>query len=211
LGHDKGSPFVTKIKTRLKEEKIECLEEFADRKDLFDTLRALRSIILKETGNNIMVNVSTGSKIQSIASMMACMMFRDIGSIKPYYAEPKEYRSNSDKQDEQDTEGLNRIMALPDYRIEIPSKNLIKSLELINNETRGTLTKKRLMDLALEEKLIQVGKNKKHKDTSAYMALDTHILGPLQKWNFVTIEKSGKRRIVSLSEDGKNALKFLNS
>ena len=208
---DKGSPFVTKIKTRLKEEKIECLEEFADRKDLFDTLRALRSIILKETGNNIMVNVSTGSKIQSIASMMACMMFRDIGSIKPYYAEPKEYRSNSDKQDEQDTEGLNRIMALPDYRIEIPSKNLIKSLELINNEARGTLTKKRLMDLALEEKLIQVGKNKKHKDTSAYMALDTHILSPLQKWNFVTIEKSGKRRIVSLSEDGKNALKFLNS
>ena len=78
-------------------------------------------------------------------------------------------------------------------------------------EKESTLTKKRLMDLALEEKLIQVGKNKKHKDTSAYMALDTHILGPLQKWNFVTIEKSGKRRIVSLSEDGKNALKFINS
>jgi len=208
---DKGSPFTTKIKNKLQEEKIECLEESADRKDLFDTLRALRTIILKEKENNIMVNVSTGSKIQSIASMMACMMFRDIGTIKPYYAEPKRYRSISDVQDEQETEGLNRIMSLPDYRIEIPSKNLIKSLELINNEKRGNLTKKRLMDLALGENLIQVGKNKKNKDTSAYMALDTHILGPLQKWNFVTIEKSGKRRIVSLSEDGKNALKFLNS
>ena len=42
------------------------------------------------------------------------------------------------------------------------------------------------------------------------MALNTNILDPLQKWNFVTIEKSGKRRIVSLSEDGKNALKFLS-
>lgn len=28
---------------------------------------------------------------------------------------------------------------------------------------------------------------------------------------FVTIEKSGKSKIVSLSDDGKNALKFLNS
>ena len=44
------------------------------------------------------------------------------------------------------------------------------------------------------------------------MALESHILVPhLQKWNFVTIEKSGKRKIVSLSEDGENALKFLNS
>ena len=44
------------------------------------------------------------------------------------------------------------------------------------------------------------------------MALDAHILGLLQKWNFVSIEKSGKRRIiVSLSEDGKIPLKFLNS
>ena len=43
------------------------------------------------------------------------------------------------------------------------------------------------------------------------MALNTNILDPLQKWNFVHIEKSGKSKIVSLSEDGKNALKFLNS
>jgi len=42
------------------------------------------------------------------------------------------------------------------------------------------------------------------------MALNTNILDPLQKWNFVTIEKSGKSKIVSLSDDGKNALKFLS-
>jgi hypothetical protein len=49
------SAFTIKIRNRLKEHKIECLEESADRKDLFDTLRALRSIILKEKGNKIMV------------------------------------------------------------------------------------------------------------------------------------------------------------
>jgi len=205
---DKGSSFTIKVKNKLEEYKIECLEETADRKDLFDTLRALRSIILKEKGNNIMVNVSTGSKIQSIAAMMACMMFKDFGNIQPYYAEPGRYTSTSDKQE---TEGLKEIIPLPDYRIEIPNRNLIKCLELIDKEKNSSVTKKRLRDLAIEEKLIQVSENKENKEIAAYMALNTNILEPLQKWNFVTIEKSGKSKIVSLSEDGKNALKFLNS
>ena len=88
-------------------------------------------------------------------------MFKDMGNIKPYYAEPKKYRSMSDVQDEQETEGLKRIMPLSNYRNEIPGKNLIKSLELINKEKKVNLTKKRLMDLALEENPIQVGKNKR--------------------------------------------------
>jgi hypothetical protein len=40
---------------------------------------------MREKGNHILVNVSVGSKIQAIASMMSCMMFRDIATIKPYY------------------------------------------------------------------------------------------------------------------------------
>ena len=50
---DKGFEFVNKIKDRLKEVKIEVEEEEADRKDLFDTLRAFRSIVAKEEGNEI--------------------------------------------------------------------------------------------------------------------------------------------------------------
>jgi hypothetical protein len=207
---DEGSQFIRKIKMKLEEEKIECLEESANRKDLFDTLRALRSVILDERGNNIMINVSTGSKIQSIAAMMACMMFKEFGIIKPYYAEPQNYNLDLYKQ-EQETEGLDKIIPLPDYRIEIPNQTLVKSLELINREKSGTVTKKRLMDLALRDNLIYVDENKQNRDTSAYMALDANILKPLQKWNFITIEKSGKRKLVYLSDDGKNALKFLGS
>ena len=56
---------------------IDCQQSTADRTDLFDILRALRSIILKKREILILVNVSVGSKIQAIASMMACMMFKD--------------------------------------------------------------------------------------------------------------------------------------
>jgi hypothetical protein len=154
-----------------------------------------------------MVNVSTGSKIQSIAFMMACMMFKDFGMIKPYYAEPDEYRSISR---EQETIGLKDIILLPDYKIEIPRQNLIKCMVLINTEKDGKVTKKKLKDLALEEKLIHVDENKENKDTAAYMALNKNIIEPLQNWNFIDIEKIGNSKIVTLSTDGRNALKFLN-
>lgn len=202
---DKGSEFVNKVKDRLKEAEIEVAEEEADRKELFDTLRAFRSILAKEQGNEIMVNVSTGSKIQSIALMMACMMFKDFGRIKPYYAEPEEYTTTSSHK--QETMGLKDIKLLPDYKIEIPKQNLIKCMVLINQQKNGKVTKKDLKDLALKENIIHVVENK--SATAAYMALK-NIIESLQTWNFIKIEKKGTSNIVSLSEDGKNALKFLN-
>jgi hypothetical protein len=81
---DKGHQFVESVQNKLKQARIDCLQTEADRTELFQTLRALRIIILKEKGNSILVNVSVGSKIQAIASMMTCMMFKDIAMIKPY-------------------------------------------------------------------------------------------------------------------------------
>jgi uncharacterized protein DUF6293 len=57
------------------------LKPSSNRIDIFDILRALRTIILKEKGNSILVNVSVGSKIQAISSMMGCMMFKDIATL----------------------------------------------------------------------------------------------------------------------------------
>ena len=85
---DAGQPFSKLITEQLEAINIEYYIEYADRTDLFDTLRALRKIILREKNNAILVNVSVGSKIQAIASMMACMMFKDEVDIMPYYAVP---------------------------------------------------------------------------------------------------------------------------
>lgn len=72
-----------------------------------------------------------GSKIEAIASMMACMMFKDLVAIKTYYVVPKKY--SIIPQQKQETEGMKDIITLPDYKIEVPSKKLIKCLELVNN------------------------------------------------------------------------------
>jgi hypothetical protein len=84
-------------------------------------LRALRTIIMCEKGNHIMVNVSVGSKIQAIASMMACMMFKDMATIRPYYVVPERYNTTLlDEKKNQETEDMKDIITLPEYKIEIP-------------------------------------------------------------------------------------------
>ena len=68
---DKAEPFEHQIRGRLEEARIEVRREFADRQGLFGILRAVRGIITGDVGrnNDIYANVSSGSKIQSIARM----------------------------------------------------------------------------------------------------------------------------------------------
>ena len=109
-----GCKFVKSIQSQLKHAGTECSQMEADRIDLFDILNALRLTILKEKGNSILVNVSVGSKIKAIASMMACMMFKDIAMIKPYYAVPEKYTSSLAEEERQETEGLKDIFPMRD-------------------------------------------------------------------------------------------------
>jgi hypothetical protein len=220
---DKGSRFVKLIQSKLKDTRIDCLQAQADRIDLFDILRVLRTIVLREKGNSILVNVSVGSKIQAIASMMACMMFKDIAMIKPYYVVPQRYNSTLVKEEEkQETEGVKDIIGLPEYKIEIPTDKLIRCLDIINKKTDGKITKRELKDLTIEHNLIYVeeGDDKKtiggkkrareYSDQAAYMTLNKNLIEPLLDWRFITQSKIGSHHVVSLTEDGKHALKFLN-
>lgn len=156
-GEDKGIPFRESIKAALKKARIECQHAEADRTDLFDTLRALNEIIMVEKNNLVYVNVSVGSKIQAIASMMACMMFKDsVAMIKPYYVVPEKY---STPPKEQETQGVKEIVELPEYKVETPDNNLITCMEIIDGRG-GKISKKELKDLALERGLIHVAMKK---------------------------------------------------
>lgn len=205
---DIGKSFSNSINKQLSETGIEYEFENADRTQLFDTLRALRIIIFKEKNNAIFVNVSVGSKIQAIASMMACMMFKGEVNIRPYYAIPERYDTIPR---EQETVGLKQIVTLPEYKIEIPPLNLIRCLEIIHKRKDNMITKKELRDQALVQNLIHI-ERPENKEQSAYMSLKNNFLDPLEyKWKFIQIEKVGRRHKISLTEEGLNALTFLSN
>lgn len=206
---DRGRSFRDEIETAFKEARIEVRVIDADRTDLFDMLRALSTIIMAEKNNAIYVNVSVGSKIQAIASMMVCMMFKEEAvMIKPYYAFPERYTTEAQKQE---TEGLGKIIELPEYKIETPNDVLIKCMAIIDHHG-GKITKRGLKDRALEEGLIHVTKKagqEEVSDQAPFMALNKNLIDPLIEWNFIRVEKIGSSHVVFLTDEGKNTLRFL--
>jgi hypothetical protein len=175
----------------------------------------LRLIILKEKGNSILVNVSVGSKIQAIASMMACMMFKDIAMIKPYYVVPETYTSPL----AEETKGVKKVIPMPEYNIELPDEKLIKCMAVINQRTNGEITKHDLKDLT-KRNLIHVAEKKipgkkrtkkEYSDRSDYMSLNKTLIEPLRNWRFITETKIGTNHIISLTDEGKHALHFLSA
>lgn len=207
-GEDKGLKFREQIKQKLAEFRIVIKEVDANRTDLFDTLGALSSIIMTEKNNAIYVNVSVGSKIQAIASMLACMMFKEKGFfIKPYYAVPLEYKTP----EEQETTGLAKIIDLPEYKIETPKDNLIRCMNIIQ-KNGGKITKKELKNRAVGSGLIHVAKKDGQNEPSPqapFMALNKNLIEPLLEWQFVTVEKVGSSHVVKLTQSGIHALRFL--
>ena len=86
---------------------------------------------------------------------------------------------------------------------------------MISQHKGNKITKRELRDLALNKNLIQVGKKdtpdqEERSDQAAYMALNKNLIEPLIDWKFITVEKIGSRRVVSLTDEGINALRFLH-
>jgi hypothetical protein len=96
-----------------------------------------------------------------------------------------------------------------------PNEKLIECTHIISQHKGDKITKRELKDLALNKNLIQVGKKdtldkEERSDQAAYMALNKNLIEPLMDWKFIDVEKIGSRHIVSLTDEGINALRFLH-
>ena len=201
---DKAGPFVEKIKKLLTKENIEVAIERHDRLDLFKIIKSIKKIIEKEKDNKIYVNLASGSKIQAIAGMMACMMFNKNNNVIPFYVEAKEYLGFKGQQI---SEGIKEPFELPSYEIKIPEKKLIDALSLIRE--KGKITKKEMAELADKEQLITINAEKENYSQARFTSLDKNIIEPLEQWKFIEVEKIGRNRWIKITEEGINASKFL--
>ena len=202
---DKSKSYSDKITKELKKQKISIEFAEADRGDVFNILKTVKEIFEKEKENDIYVNVSSGSKIQAIGCMMACMIFKEC-RVTPYYAEPESYPSTQGKQQ---SIGLKNIVSLPKYEIQKPRQELIDALKIIQSRD-GKITKKEMAILAEEAKLITIGARDENQSQARFASLDKNIIQPLEEqWKFIEIEKIGRNRWIKITSDGVNAAKFL--
>ena len=204
--HDKATSFVDMIQDLLKKENIDVKIEHHDRLDLFEIIKSIKQIIEKESGNNIYVNLASGSKIQAIAGMMACMMFNEQKNLFPFYVEAEKYVGVKNRQI---STGIKEPMDLPSYEIQKPEQRHIDALRIIQ-ENGGRLNKKRMAELADSNKLITVNAEKENYSQARFASLDKNIIRPLLiQWKFVEEEKIGRTRWIKMTPEGRNAAKFL--
>lgn len=203
---DRAKSYEDEIIKKFKKVKIKIEVIKSNRKDVFKILQAVKQIIKTEGKNDIYINVSSGSKIQAIACMMACMMFNEKENLTPYYAEPQNYPSYKEKQQ---SVGLKNIIELPKYQIQIPKQELVQALKIIK-DNKNKITKKEMAKLAEAEKLIIVNAREENFEQARFASLDKNIIQPLvEQWKFVEVEKIGRTRWVKLTQDGINAIEFL--
>lgn len=205
---ENAAKFIGRTKKRLEDRKMEVIVKDADRTSLFKMLGAVREIFEKERteNNELYVNVSSGSKIQAIACMMACMTFNEFGAT-PYYAVPKEYRPQDS--DEVST-GLKLIQDLPRYVMRRPSDDLVKALKIVVSSNGGKITKKEMAELAEAEGIIKAGGKDENRSQSIFASLETNVIRPLlEEWKFVSVSRVGRNRVVEATKEGRNAAEFL--
>ena len=203
---DKSLPYQKNLEKQFKKEKVVVEIARVDRLDLFATIKTVREIIEQEMENDIYVNVGSGSKIQSIACMMACMTFKGKNNIKPFYPEAERYAAF---EGDQQSFGVKRTIALPSYEIQTPKKELLDALKIIKGKN-GKISKKEMAELAEKNKIITVNARQENFTQARFASLDKNIIQPLEhEWKFIKVDKIGRSRWIKITQEGSNAAEFL--
>lgn len=181
------------------------------RADLWDPYKCIeqyREIIIAEkgNGNHVYVNVSTGTRINSIAGMLACMMWGG----EPYYARltyPKAAAIQVPP-----TEFIDDADILPVYEIKKPEPESMLILHLLD------LNEGKMRKIELINKLEEAGVIKP-KDTTAVRRSETWKHSQLNGWlypmenelHYIEVRASGRRSEVYLTKQGKTALRIFGT
>ena len=212
LAHDNRSsdlsaPYLEKIKKECKKLGVDVKVAYSDRLNLFQTIKSIKDVINQEKNNYIYVNVASGSKIQAIACMMACMVLKECKNLQPFYAEPESYAAFEGKQQ---SFGIKDTIPLPTYEIQIPKPKLLQALKIVQQAKNQKITKKEMAELAEKQEIITINSEEKNHSQARFASLDKNIIQPLvDEWNFVEVEKIGRNRWIKITQEGKNAAEFL--
>ena len=204
---DKSGPYLEMVKKQCKKMGVELKISYADRLSIFKVIKAVKEIIAKEENNYIYINVASGSKIQAIACMMACMILKECKNLQPFYAEPKTYAAFEGKQQ---SFGIKDTIPLPTYEIQIPKPKLLQALKIVHQAKDQKITKKEMAEIAEEQEIITINSEEKNHSQARFASLDKNIIQPLKdEWNFIEIDKVGRNRWIKITQEGLDAAEFL--
>jgi hypothetical protein len=210
-GEGDRPPFFEEVYAEIEAAGIEREMRSCNIFDMYEVIRVTAKEVQQHAGDDVFVNIATGSKISAIGCMIACMVTDAI----PYYVEPERY----DEQDAQRTNpvsyGVKNIKQLPAYPIDGPDPQFIYVMEYIYRE--GPVTKKDLIEFGQgnrssktielpSQSLPFITEHEADSDRARYRLLETHVLNSLTEKGFIETREVGRRTDIDLTDDGENTL-----
>ena len=211
---DKASLWIKDVKKELKSEKIESEEVYANWRDIESITKATRDLLLELKGNNIYINLASGSKNHAIALDRAVMTLDESQreKIEMFYAESKNYIGFSHPK--QLSTGVREIKSVRSHRIVIPDEKLIGALKIINDyheAENNPIKKKDLADKCEVEGLLNVSSTVNNRSQVLLTSLDKTIIKYLKDpWKAINEKQQGRNRLISLTDEGKYLLSLFS-
>jgi hypothetical protein len=213
---DKAGEYIARVIKELKVQKIETEKVFANWRDVESITKEARKLFLSLSGNDIYVNIASGSKNHAIALDRAIMTLEDQSNITEYYAESESYEGFKPGA-RQLSKGVREIKEIPKRKMVLPGKRLLGAMIIIrdyNQNQSGTCErgckkdhdpsghiKKKIKKKHLAEAC--VNKNILPPAGNILTSLDKNIIQKLvTKWDFIEIEKIGQSYYVGLTDNG---------
>jgi hypothetical protein len=176
----------------------------ADLTDLDSVLQAFTQAVKDHEGDDVYINVSTGTNVAGIAGMMAAQT----SDATPFYVKPaftdQDGSESVPKPEEPVIENPGEIRELPVFELRGPSPEQLRVLAYLYG-CEGA-TKKELIAFAEGEQLPFIANTEAESDEGRYRLLETHVIDPLTDGGYVTVEKAGRKKVVHIEQRGVDAL-----
>ena len=202
---DKATKYAAAIQKKLKAANIDTKIIYCDWQDIESITREARDLILRlsktkpgEAGNEIAINLASGSKNHAIGLDRACMTFRKRKHIHPFYPEAEKWTAW--RYPKQQSTGVKKIKQIPIHRIIVPEPELIEALRIIKRDAVDIPTRKG-----------RKGVKKKDLAKSLFGDSGKVSLTKLQRnitqklvstWRAIEIFKVGQSDWISLTDEG---------
>jgi len=189
---------IEQISKTLGKRKISVDCQYHNTNDVPETIKSVKDIVEREQGNDIYLNLSSGSPLQSVALYNTAAMYEHGKNIHTYWCDgfvdskkPKKFNSSDYGIEEVDT-----------IRIQIPEKHLRDALVIINEKAK--ISKKELGILLSRRGIITPNPGRGNETQVTLTNLNQNIIIPLErKWGLIQTEKVGRKSMVSPTKEGK--------
>lgn len=204
---DFEAPFQREVVDELRDNDRITLEiRHCDIFDFDDSLNEIKAAIRSHADGEVYVNLSTGTKITAIASVVACQT--EGGT--PFYVTP-EFRNEEGELEPPDTpvvEFAGAVVEIPIFGLEQPPRHQLETLEFLRREDGAT--KKALIQFAESRAFPFIADSTSETEEGRYKLIENHLIRPLTERDFVRVEAIGRTKRVSLEERGLQALRIFS-